>query len=84
MSRNARKRAGRKDSFNTKTTRMSKIVGWSAALLLAKLSNVEVTVRYHLMTHTLFLAIVCLTTYFHYLFITYHRLSGNINLVAIE
>jgi hypothetical protein len=41
MSRNARKRAGRKGSFNTKTTRMSKIVGiavgWSAALPLAKL-----------------------------------------------
>ena len=27
-------------------------------------SNVEVTVRYHLMTHTLFLAILCLTTVF--------------------
>ena len=29
--------------------------------------NVEVTVRYHLITHTLFLAIVCLTIYFYYL-----------------
>ena len=29
------------------------------------LSNVEVTVRYHLMTHTLFLAILCLTTVFN-------------------
>ena len=27
----------------------------------------EVTVRYHLMTYTLFLAIVCLTIYFYYL-----------------
>ena len=48
------------------------------------MSTVEVTVKYHLMTHTLFLAIVCLTIYFYYLFITYYRLSGNIDLVAIE
>jgi hypothetical protein len=52
--------------------------------LNGNVSTVEVTVRYHLMTHTLFLAIVCLTTYFYYLFITYYRLSGNIDLVAIE
>jgi len=47
-------------------------------------STVEVTVRYTtLWLTTLFLAIVCLTTYFYYLFITYYRLSGNIDLVAI-
>jgi len=36
-----------------------------------EMSIVEVTVKYHLMTYTLFLAIVCLTIYFllpiHYL-----------------
>jgi hypothetical protein len=36
------------------------------------------------MAHTLFLVIVCLTIYFYYLFITYYRLGGNIDLVAIE
>ena len=34
-----------------------------------EMSTVEVTVRYHLRTLTLFLAIVCLTTYFYYLFL---------------
>ena len=53
----------------------------------AKVSNVEVTIRYHLMTHTLFLAILCLTTVFDdYLSIdsiTYYRLSGDGDLVAM-
>jgi len=53
--------------------------GWFPNLL-----TVEVTVRYHLMTHYPVLAIVCLTTYFYYLFITYYRLSGNIDGVAIS
>ena len=43
------------------------LVGFAPWSCYSEVSNVEVTVRYHLMTHTLFFAIVCLTIYFYYL-----------------
>ena len=40
------------------------VVSGVSKIRKGEVSNVEVTVRYHLMTHTLFLAILCLTTVF--------------------